>query len=289
MSDTYRTAGVEDIHQSAVSWGAIFAGGFAAAALTVVLIAFGTGVGLATVSPWANSGISATTFKWSAGLYLVVVAMLASTVGGYMAGRLRTKWTGAGADEVTFRDTAHGFLAWAFATVAGVLVLGAATTALLGGAAAGLGAGASAQAAPASTSNDYFADMLLRAPPGAASPTAQTDPAGQRREVVTIFTRGFAESGDIAPADRAQLAQIVAARTGLSPADAEKRVSEVVTQAKTAIDKARKFTSSLAMWLTLSMFLGAFAASAAAIEGGQLRDGRWKGIIGDRQRRVTVS
>src|SRR6202011_4809644 len=120
--------------ESAVSWAAVAAGAVAAAALTLALVAFGAGMGLSAVSPWSNAGVSATTFKVGTGIYLCVAAMLASTIGGYLAGRLRTKWTGLHTDEVVFRDTAHGFLAWAFAAVLSAAVLGAATSAIVGGA-----------------------------------------------------------------------------------------------------------------------------------------------------------
>jgi len=109
--------------ESAVSWAAVIAGGVTAAALTLALLAFGAGMGFSSVSPWPSSGISAGTFKIAAGIYLIVVAMVASTIGGYMAGRLRSKWIGLHSEEVLFRDTAHGFLAWAAATVFGAAAL----------------------------------------------------------------------------------------------------------------------------------------------------------------------
>ena len=108
---------VVDDEASTVCWGAVIAGGVAAAAVTLVLLAFGVGVGFSVVSPWADQGVSATTFHVGAGIYLIVVAMLASTVGGYLAGRLRARWSSVHEDEIYFRDTAHGFLAWALATV----------------------------------------------------------------------------------------------------------------------------------------------------------------------------
>lgn len=108
---------VEEGGYSTVSWGAVLAGGIAAAAVTLVLLAFGVGVGFSVVSPWSDQGVSSTTLHVGAGIYLVVMAMLASTVGGYLAGRLRNRWAGVHHDEVYFRDTAHGLLAWAFATV----------------------------------------------------------------------------------------------------------------------------------------------------------------------------
>ncbi len=269
-----------DTNTSAVSWGAILAGGFAAASLAIVFVTLGSAVGLGSISPWDNSGVSATTVKWTGGAFLVLTSLIGSAVGGYIAGRLRTKWIGLHSDEVTFRDTAHGFLAWAFAAVMGVLVIGTATTSLLGSATTGAatGAAAGAQAAQSGPS-DYFVDTLLRRSGGAATAQAPANADDTRREVSLIFTRSLAQPEGISAADRTYLAQVVASRTGQSPADAEKRVTEVVNAAKTAADEARKFSAGLAGWLTLAMFVGAFAAAAAAIEGGQLRDGRWKGVI----------
>ena len=108
---------------STVSWGAILAGAFTAAAVTPIVVAFGVGAGLAVVSPWSGEGISATTASWAAVLFLVIVAMIASTFGGYITGRLRPGWDDVNVHERFFRDTAHGFVAWAFATILTVTVL----------------------------------------------------------------------------------------------------------------------------------------------------------------------
>src|SRR5271156_5948382 len=132
--------------QSGVSWAAIAAGAVATAALTLLLVAFGAGLGLSAVSPWSDSGISASTFKVSTGIYLIVVGVMSSAVGGYLAGRLRTKWVGVHSNEVFFRDTAHGFLAWAFATLISATALVPTIAYQANGAVAGIG-GASAQAA----------------------------------------------------------------------------------------------------------------------------------------------
>ena len=112
---------------SAVSWAAIAAGAVAISALTLVLLAFGAGMGFMAVSPWSSSPPS-TTFGIVAGIYLLVVATLSSTIGGYLAGRLRSKWVDVHTHEVYFRDTAHGFLAWAFAAVISAAVLTSAAT-----------------------------------------------------------------------------------------------------------------------------------------------------------------
>ncbi len=290
MSDTHATtriASVEEAHQSATAWGAIVAGGIANAALTLLLLAFGSGMGFSSVSPWAHSGVSSGTFKIAAGIYLIVVAMLASTIGGYIAGRLRTKWTGLHSEEVLFRDTAHGFLSWALAVVLGAAALGTASTYMAGGLATGAAQGAGQGAAQTSANpSDYFVDFLLRpaAPaPGAAAAPAAGDRAATRREVSTILTRALASGGELPPSDRSYLAQVVTARGGMSPADADKRVSEVIDQAKAAADRARKAAAALSMWLTAAMLIGAFSGSLAAIEGGQLRDGTWRGVIGTRK------
>src|SRR5712671_6560502 len=136
---------------SAVSWAAVAAGAVVAAALTLLLMAFGAGTGLSSISPWSNSGVSATTFSVGAGIYLVVAAMLSSTIGGYLAGRLRTRWLGVHSDEVYFRDTAHGFIAWAFASVLGAVLLASPASSLIRGAASGATqatASAASQAGP---------------------------------------------------------------------------------------------------------------------------------------------
>ena len=131
------TRNLDDAH-SAVSWGAILAGSTASAAATLVMVAFGIGVGFSVVSPWAEHGISATTFTIPAGIYLIVMAMIPATIGGYLAGRLRSQWQTVHEHERYFRDSAHGFLVWALATIVCAAVLGGAFTHLLGGATAGL-------------------------------------------------------------------------------------------------------------------------------------------------------
>jgi hypothetical protein len=253
-----------------VSWGAVAAGAVVIAALSLMLLAFGAGMGFSAVSPWSGSGVSATTLSVAAGIYLLVAACLSSSVGGYLAGRLRRRWTRLHTHEVYFRDTAHGFLAWAFATVIGAAFLASVSATIAGGATAGL-AGAAGQASGTMARQsggsplDYYADALLR-PSGAPASTADN-----RAEVVRILGNGLRE-GDVSPGDRSYLAQLVASRTGLSQGDAEKRIGEVIDQAKATADAARKAAARFSLWLAASMLLGAFAASLAATEGGELRD-----------------
>jgi hypothetical protein len=296
-SDVYSASTVVDA-QSGVSWGAIAAGAVGAAALALLLIAFGAGLGLSSISPWSDSGVSASTFKTGTGIYLVIVAVMSSAVGGYLAARLRTKWVGVHSNEVFFRDTAHGFLAWAFATLLSASALSSATAFLANGTAAGLG-GAASQVGRSVNPADIYVDKLFR-PNAAAQPAAPAAPAadsgssnpapsgntaagapsgannGQTRaEVVRLWTSDFRDNNGLSGADKSYVAQVVAARTGMSQADAEKRVNDVVTEAKTALDDARKGAAKLSFWLTAAMLFGAFAASLAAVEGGSLRDGTW--------------
>src|ERR1700733_7212054 len=145
----YATTGNQTVEstKSAVSWGAIVAGAVVAAAVSLILLALASGLGLASVSPWPNSGASLTTFSVMTAIGLIVVQWVASGLGGYMTGRLRTKWTGTHTHEVFFRDTAHGFIMWALSTVLVASLLASATASLVGAGAHGAAMVASGAAA----------------------------------------------------------------------------------------------------------------------------------------------
>jgi hypothetical protein len=256
---------------SGVSWAAVLAGAVASLALTLVLLSLGAGLGFSVVSPWANSGVSATTFEIGTGLYFIVMAMISSAVGGYLAGRLRNRWMGVQSSEVLFRDTAHGFLAWALASVLGAILLASPATSLIGGATSG--AVQTASSPQAAGPMDGYVDMLLRPNNPTTENTANI--AETRRELARLLTADFRNGGEPSAADRSYLARIVAARAGLGQADADKRVNDVITQIKADLDKARNAAMHLAIWLTLSLFIGAFSATLAATEGGGLRDRTW--------------
>ncbi len=268
---------------SAVSWASIAAGAVTASAVALPLWALGAGLGLSSISPWSDTGLSAATFKVAAGIYLVIVAVMSSAVGGYLAARLRTKWIGVHSNEAFFRDTAHGFIAWAFSVLISATLLGAATTHLLGGAASMVGAAAGQTATnPA----QVYVDRLFRreAPANAAPAGGAATPApaaggntnaAARAEVLRLWTLSYATGGGLSNPDKTYVAQLVAAQTGLSQPDAQKRVDDVIAQAKAAADQARRGAAKLAFWMTAALLFGAFAASLAAVEGGQLRDGAW--------------
>src|ERR1700759_4985178 len=128
---------VGEIEAPGVSWGAILAGAAAACALTLLMLSLGTGLGFGGGSPWGSQGVSSTTFEIGTGLYFVVMAMISSGLGGYLAGRLRRKWIGLEVTEVQFRDTAHGLLAWAVASIVGAALLASPASTLLGSVAGG--------------------------------------------------------------------------------------------------------------------------------------------------------
>ncbi len=269
----------DESYSSAVSWGSIAGGAVAACALTLVLISFGAGIGLSSVSPWSSEGVSATTFSIGTGIYLIIVAVMSSAVGGYLAARLRTKWSGINTNEAYFRDTAHGLLAWALATLLTATVLSSAAGMLVSGVAQGVGVAAPAVAGQGSGSADLVVDRLLRPAENTAAtaPAAGANTTEARGELSRLLVSGFRGTGDISAPDRTTVAQIVSKQTGLPQAEAERRVTQVITEAKLALDAARKAAAKLALWLTAAMLFGAFAASLAAVEGGQLRDGTWDG------------
>jgi hypothetical protein len=331
--------------KSAASWPAILAGAFVAISTSLVLFALGSGFGLAMVSPWPGRGVSATAFTVDGAIWLIVTQWLSAALGGYIAGRLRTKWVGTHTHEVFFRDTAHGLITWSVATVVVAIVLAGSATSLVGGGLRGLGGAASAgiQGATSgppdpglglpggampgmpgggpSAAMTYDIDKLFRAPtpapgamsgamasgapptpgpsgPGAFSPgpsSSGPSPANgtasgagsipgmdmsndPRIEAVYIAFHAMANQS-VSDDDRAYLAQIVQAQTGISAVDAQKRVDDFITatldaenKARAAADAARKGAAEASIYTGLAMLIGAFIASVSAALGGRLRD-----------------
>jgi hypothetical protein len=260
-----------EFFNSTVSWGAIAAGSVVTCAVTLFATALVVGGGLSMVSPWSGEGVSATTFAWSAGVALVCVALIASSLGGYITGRLRHAWDDVHIDERYFRDTAHGLVAWAFATVLTATILAGAGTHLLAAASTGAIPAAGAGAAQAASSNDLYVDRLLRS----NAPNQNANAADTRAELARVLAPIATRGGQVSQDDRAYAAQVVAARTGLSPDEAQKRVDQVITQAKEAADKARKAALAASLWAAIALLVGALGAAIAAAEGGKMRNTRW--------------
>jgi hypothetical protein len=287
-----RTTLSDEAAGSAVSWAAILAGAFAATAFTIALVALGAGIGLVSISPWSRDNVSVTTFGMLAAAWFIAVQLFASGLGGYLAGRLRTRWVGVHTDEVYFRDTAHGLMVWAVGAVVSALLLSSAASSIASGVgragAAAVQAVGAAAAGPAQVAGQavssmgdptaYFTDMLFRTD----HPAASGDTAATAAEIGRIFARALT-SGDLPAADKTYVAQVVASRTGLSQSDAEKRVTDVFDQAKSAAaqaadkakavaDAARKTGIYVSLWAFASLLVGAFAASYMATVGGRTRD-----------------
>jgi hypothetical protein len=267
--------------KSAVSWPAIFAGTAAAVASTLILIALGSGLGFASISPWANAGASATALGAATAIWLIVVQWISSGLGGYLTGRLRTRWVGTHTHEVFFRDTAHGFVTWAVASLILTLVLASATSGIIAAGAhagaklaSGAAQGAASSAQSGTTLGAYDVDALFRS----AHPDANGAASDGHAEATRILTKGLT-AGDVPAEDRTYLATQIAARAGISQDDAQKRVDDVIGQVKAAdmkareaADAARKAAATAATLAALSMLIGAFIACAAAALGGHERD-----------------
>ncbi|HSY08503.1 MAG TPA: hypothetical protein VK820_08200 [Steroidobacteraceae bacterium] len=254
--------------RSAVSWPAIIAGAVVATAASVLLLALGSGLGLISTSPSAATAASAGAVTALAAIWLIAVQWIASGLGGYLTGRMRTKWVGTHDHEVFFRDTAHGFVTWALATVLMAIVIASTASAMIGtGVRAGATLGTSATQGATSMERGYDVDVLFRSTqPGANAPAADV-----RAETTRILAKDLT-MGDVSAADRAYVAQLIAARTGISQADAQKRVDDVVAKARQAAEAARKAAATASILAALSMLIGAFIACAAAALGGRERD-----------------
>jgi hypothetical protein len=255
--------------KSAASWPSIFAGAFVAASATVILVALGSGIGFASISPWSGHGASVATFAVSTAIWIIVTQWIAAGLGGYIAGRLRTRWIGTHTHEVFFRDTAHGLITWAVATILLAVVAGASAMS-----AAGAAGHAVADAAASGALMPYDVDKLFRS----TSTAAGTAAVEARMEAAHIVANAFS-NGSVPDGDRTYLAEQVAARTGASQSEAQARVDGLiaaVTQAqeklKADADKAKKSAARASIYLALSMLIGAFIASASAALGGRIRD-----------------
>jgi len=278
-----------------LSWSAAIAGAFAATAVTLIIVALGSGIGLSFASPY-GSGPSATSLTIAAAVRLVMAQTMGFATGGYLAGRLRSPALDGIPGETTFRDAAQGFMVWAI----GVVVI-AALTGLTGffalGATAHVASGAAAarnEPASASISGpaDYFVDLMLRPGPSAATaggqmPSTAADEAATvgaassrpqqpldaqtRAEINRILARSVIQT-QLDDSDRTYLAQLVASRTGLSADEAQKRVGDVENKARDAADKTAKAGALFAFWTFMSLLFGGTAATLAGMLGGQLRD-----------------
>jgi hypothetical protein len=271
---------VQPAEAPGISWRAILGGAVVMAAVAFILTALGAGFGLSSISPWPDQSASPKEFAILTGIWLIIVQWLSAGIGGYMAGRLGPELLTRPVHEIAFRDTARGIIAWAVAAVLTVALLGSVASSLIGGTAhvAASAVQGAAQGATQSNNPDqpsgYLVDTLFRK----AAPDANMSAQDANREATRIVANAL-RNGDLSQADRTYLAQLVAARTGLSQDDAQKRVDAVVTQAKQGEEKAkevaetaRKAARNIAFFIAFSMLIGAFIAGVTAKIGGHHRD-----------------
>jgi hypothetical protein len=250
---------------SFLQWTPVFAGALVASAVSLVLIAFGTALGLGIVSSSPTWRDTSPTLTMVSGLFLLLAALVSFGVGGYVAGRLRERWDpSAHSDVVEFRDGTHGIVAWALAVVITGVVAAASLASL------------SSKTTPPATSSAttagepliaYELDRLFRGDRRAV----EGDITYARAEAARILLAATGRRG-ITPDDRAYLARLVAARTGLAQPDAERRVEDAITAASTAVQKARRSAVILGFATAASLLAGAAAAWYAACAGGRHRD-----------------
>jgi hypothetical protein len=274
---------------SYVEWGAVIAGALAASAISFVLLTAGASIGLSLISPYAGESYSKTAASVAV-FWSVAVPILSFLVGGYIAGRMRSAWESATSDEVQFRDGMHGLLVWALSIVAG---------GLLAFLAAGAVANSSAQVAAGAMSNRdaivapsidtlFGATVAQTAAAPAAAPAAPAAtpapsavpgtgeravvPDSEARAVISRTLTAAAAAGQLTPAQKRTLAQIVSERTGISQVDAEKRVDQAYADAVAALDKARQAAVLTGLATVTALLVGLLAAWYAAQNGGRHRD-----------------
>ena len=246
-----------------LQWTPIVIGALTACAVSSIMVTFGATVGLG-VSSAAPTWRDASDSLWLlSGTYLVLVALLAFGCGGYFAGRIRMPYGEAITEDSETRDGLHGVASWALA-----VILGTALAALVT-----ISVSRPTTLTPSATSTEpsvlsYEMDHLFRS----ARRAANLDLASLRAEAGRVLMTSSSHNG-VTPDDRAYLVQLVTATTGLSGADAERRVDTVISDSRAAISRARASTIILAFSLATALLLGAVAAWAGANAGGRHRVG----------------
>jgi hypothetical protein len=245
-------------------WSPILAGAILAAAVSFVLLSFGSGIGLAVASPSSTWRDTSAALALVGGLWLLLTSLASFGLGGYVAGRLRESWSDAMPDAVEFRDGIHGLLVWGLA-----IIIGAFLTLSVARVVAGRTDLTAPTAATAEPLLAFELDQLFRSDRTPAEPG--NDPE-LRAQAARIITAGLGHTG-MAQDDRAYLIQLVQARTGLPQPDAERRVDKVIGEANDAIARARHGAVILTFMIACSLMLGMAVAWLAAASGGQHRDG----------------
>lgn len=274
-------------NDSSVSWAAIFSGAITAAAMTLLLLILGFGLGFSVISPWQDEGLSMEVIGISTIVWLTITQILASGLGGYIAGCLRTRWVGIHLDESYFRDTAHGLISWAVATlIVATLVVSSVGAAITGTAKTGaaLTTGVASTAPMLSNaiteSSDYVTNALLRTETG--EEIAHRADGNVRSELSNIVVKSLRD-GELNENDKQYVVRLVATYTDLNQQQAEQRVNTVIDHAvkaaakteqaaREAADEALSIATFASLWLFIALLIGAFIGSLMATVGGRQRD-----------------
>jgi hypothetical protein len=262
---------------SYVNWGAIFAGAVAAAALALVLHSFAGAIGLAassTAPTWRDASLALVALS---GLYLVLVALISYGIGGYVAGRMRSRLSGGTPDEIEFRDGVHGAEAWALATLLTALIAFGGAQSLTRLAAPSSGPAGPSTSVAGENIIAYDIDRLFRG----VRPDVNMESI--RAEAGRILLTASSRRG-MSPEDRSELVRLVTARTGLAQPEAERRVDDAIARARENISRARKSAVILAFSTGAAALLGLAIAWFAAGEGGKHRDGTPPSLLRGRRR-----
>ena len=258
---------VADTH-SYVDWGAIFAGAVVAAAISFLMMSFGSAIGLSLVSPYRGESASMTVIAIAVGIWIVWVQASSFMAGGYVAGRLRRRIGDATPHEVEIRDGLHGLAMWGIGTLVAALVTAVVVTGALS--AGAIAAASTGPSTSANSSNDRLAsavDLLFRSD----RPAPATNPEVARAEIMRLLAAA-ATGGQITPEDRAYMARVVSQQIGLAQPQAERRVDDVIAKTKAAADKARKSGIIAAFLTAASLLISGVAGWWAATLGGRHRD-----------------
>lgn len=260
---------------SYLEWSPILGGAVLSAAISTIMAAFGSAIGLSLVSAETTRSTSMMALAVAAGLWALWVTVSACGAGGYLAGRMRKPLAESGSHERGIRDGAHGLVVWAVgallvAFIASSSIMGAARTAATGAAAVAGGAG---------TLISQNADPLASALDGVMRSNGATPPTqGEREEASRILVRSLA-NGSLESSDREYVASRMAARMNIPQAEAEKRIDDAYARlnqaketAKQAAEKARKTGVIIAFLTAAVLLVGAAAAYLAAMLGGRHRD-----------------
>jgi len=250
-----------------IAWSAVFAGAVCGAGLALVLDAFGAAIGLAvssTAPTWRDASFA---LAFLSGIYLILTAILSYGSGAYLAARIGRRIS-VTAEERESRDATQGLVVWGIMTLATALMLTVGSAGLSHLSAPSTGPSGLSTSVTAENIIAFDLDKLFRG----GGRSTETPNAYTRAEAARILLTTSSHRG-LSSDDKTYLTRLVERVTGLTSAEAQTRVNNVVKSAKQNIDRARNSAVILAFMIATATLLGALAAWFAADIGGRQRDG----------------